>query len=574
MCVSDIADTCNSSTGDSEVSATSASTRATTPDQTKVANNTTAATLNSSGSISSIRSVVSESSSAAEAQILHKTYAHELVLNHQGQVTGGTLNALVERIAECDVKQDHDTVVAFMICFRKFVTPRDFAQALLHRFDYSVDNKINGFSICRRVYQIFKKWTETYWDIELDRAALGEIRFFAIHRLPLLSSYEAGILLGLVGRLSTGYTEGTLVVPFVPFVSNVRPSAELYGVDDVLQAKLLSKRDLIALRNACNGGKSCSIMDFHCTEVARQITLISNSKFREITQQELLSLVEDGQNGQHMSKLAEIDNSIVYLVVESVLNIEVTKKRAAMIKQWIKIASFCEKLSNYEGILMITAGLKKAAIMRLKVTWSYVAEKHRSRMNELCELVEQGPSNWKNMRKRLDESAAPCQPFLGMYQTDMQFLAQGNAKTRILPGSSADPADAISVVNFDRYMRIARLICQVQRFQVPYQKTQPVEELQAWLKMQYQRMQDLYKDDVVSFHKLFEMSYACEPRVEPPKAPETTQGERDGSTAGDSRPTTGKDRLENRGLSLDRLSNVFGLHGVALGRQDLVASSQ
>ena len=80
--------------------------------------------------------------------------------------------------------------------------------------------------------------------------------------------------------------------------------------------------------------------------------------------------------------------------------------------------------------------------------------------------------NQASLRKRLEDAPAPCLPFLGLYLTDLTFVDAGNPKTRELPGSASETGEPVTVINFDKYMRTARIISSLRRFQVPY-KIQP-----------------------------------------------------------------------------------------------------
>lgn len=76
-------------------------------------------------------------------------------------------------------------------------------------------------------------------------------------------------------------------------------------------------------------------------------------------------------------------------------------------------------------------------------------------------------------RQRLKKVVPPCVPFLGLYLTDLTFINDGNPDTRGAQG----------LINFDKYYKTSRIICEVQRFQHPYSLLDVVE-LQGWLQAQ------------------------------------------------------------------------------------------
>ena len=60
-----------------------------------------------------------------------EAHAHELVTNPDGQIAGGTLPALVEKLTPCDSHPDSVFLNTFYLTFRLFTTPTEFAQCLI-----------------------------------------------------------------------------------------------------------------------------------------------------------------------------------------------------------------------------------------------------------------------------------------------------------------------------------------------------------------------------------------------------------------------------------------------------------
>ncbi|KAI6924311.1 ras GEF, partial [Hortaea werneckii] len=218
-------ETCRSSNRNSGGSIISHnSTRATSPERVEDHTPTDPTLLSSFNSISSIRS---ETEAETEAQLLHKTYANELVFNKDGQVTGGSLPALVEKLTTHDTAPDAQFVTAFYITFRMFTTPRELAQDLISRFDYIGDSKEVGTPARLRIYNIFKGWLETYWNPDADKDALGEIRYFVLHRLKPHLPPAGERLAELVRKLAAGYHTGTINGPLVSGVGKTSLSVGL-----------------------------------------------------------------------------------------------------------------------------------------------------------------------------------------------------------------------------------------------------------------------------------------------------------------------------------------------------------
>lgn len=530
------AETYRSSARDSGISHVSeVSTRATTPDPAKESSSPDAALLNSFGSLSSIRSSTTDTDSDAETRLLQRTYASELTLNKDGQVSGGSLPALVEQLTTHDSAPDPQFVSAFYITFRMFTSPRDLAQALITRFEYVGDGKEVGTPVRLRIYNVFKGWLETYWDAEADKVALGDIRYFALHKLrPHLPS-AGERLVELTRKVTTGYHTGTITGPLVSGVGKTSTSiGTQYDADANIPEPVITKSQLSALRA---GGTSCSILDFDALELARQFTLMTSKIFCDIQPQELLSLEwgrKNTQKARNVRSMCTINTDLAHVVGDTVLTPEDAKKRALVIKQWSKVGMHCLALNNYDSLMAIMCSLNSTVVQRLRRTWELVSKKTKTRLSELNTVVDYS-RNQASLRRRLESPTAPCLPFLGIYLTDLTFVDAGNPKTRELPGRASENGETVSVINFDKHMRMAKIISHLQKFQVPY-KLQPVPEMQTWMDMHLQRMRQGNDEMVGNLHR---RSLVVEPKLEDVmKSVRPAEGDERPKTAG------GKERLE------------------------------
>jgi hypothetical protein len=481
--------------------ASAVSTRATTPDHTKESNSPDPNLLNSFGSVTSLRSAATtDENSDVESQLLQKTYAHELTLNKEGQVTGGSLAALVEQLTTHDSAPDAQFVTAFFLTFRSFTTPRELAQALIHRFDYIGDSKSVGTPVRLRVYNIFKGWLEVYWNAEADRDALGDVRFFALHKLKPHSSQAGDRLVDLTRRVTNSYSTGTFNGPLVSGVGKVSMSiGSQYENEGTAPEPVMSKNALNMLRNAAT---TCSITDFEPLEIARQLTLLASKTFCEIQPDELLSLEwnkRDTTRARNVRNLCILNTDLAHVVGDTILGPDDAKRRALVIKQWCKVATACLDLNNYESLMAIMCSLNSSVVQRLKRTWESVNKKTKAKIEELNAIVDFS-RNHASLRRRLETPVAPCLPFLGVYLTDLTFVEAGNPKMRDLPGTTNESGEAVSVINFDRHMRMAKIVTHLQKFQVAY-KLQEVPELKSWLQQHLQRMREGHAAMVGQLHR-------------------------------------------------------------------------
>ena len=552
MSIAGSTETFCSSMRDSGATAVSqASTRATTPDHAKDSVMLDPAMMGSFASISSMPSLATEDSMDVETQLLQKSYILELTRNKEGQITGGSLPALVEQLTAHDLTPDPQFVSAFFLTFRRFAEPRELAQSLIHRFEYVGDSRTTGTPARLRIYNFFKGWLETYWHAEADKDALGEIRFFALHKLKQVLPQAGDRLIELTRRISEGYAKGSLTGPLVSAVGKSSTSFVAENEKDI-PSPIVTNKQLNALRLATGGGAQCSILDIDPTELARQITIMMMTTYCEIRPEELLSMDWGNNNtkkAMHIRKMCLLNTDLANLVADSILSPDDAKKRANVIKHWAKIGLALLELNNYDSIMSIMCSINSSVVQRLKKTWELVNKKTRAKLEELDHVIDIS-KNYTTLRRRLEAPTTSCLPFLGIYLTDLTFVVAGNPKRREIPGSVSESGQALSVINFDLYMRIAKLVSHMQRFQAPY-RLQTVPELQNWLEMQLKRMREGPDAMTNKFHRRSTM-------VEPKDAdkrqhapmPEIREGERP-KTAASSYSDLGKwYNLKNASFSI------------------------
>ncbi|KAI9697050.1 MAG: hypothetical protein M1836_005011 [Candelina mexicana] len=492
---------------DSETSNQShTSTRATTPEQPLFEKRRTShISLHPSGSLSTLADCED-----AEAQILEKTLAHELTFNKEGQISGGTLGALVERLTTHDSTPDALFVSTFYLTFRLFATPTEFAEALIRRFDYAASSPHIAGPVRLRVYNVFKGWLESHWRHQLDKEAQDLILSFALFKLKPVLPSAAKRLAELSEKVST--VRGPLVPRLVSSIGKTNTSISQYvSPDTPLPAPITPKSQTNALKNWIISGASISILDLDPLELARQLTIKVSRIFCSILPEELLATEWTKKSGSvavNVRAMSTLSTDLANLVAGSILHLEDAKKRALVIKQWIKIAKKCVELNNYDSLMAIICSLNSSTILRLRRTWELVAQKTKNTLDNLRSIVDVS-RNYAILRQRLQNHVPPCLPFVGTYLTDLTFVDVGNQPTRQLPADGDNVG--MSVINFDKHMKTAKIIGELQRFQIPYRLAE-VPELQEWIGAQIQRVRKSENTNVQNYYR---RSLLLEPREKP-----------------------------------------------------------
>jgi hypothetical protein len=488
------------------------STRATTPDHLPSKKLSAQTLMSSFGSSSELRSLASEDVAAGEEHLLETSYVHELIYNKEGQISGGSLPALVEQLTTHESTPDVVFVTAFYLTFRLFTTATELTQCLIDRFDYIGNSQSVGVPVRLRVYNVFKGWMESHWSPDSDSEALGLILSFATGKLRA-SLPAAGKRLAELTSKVTEVRAGALVPRLVSAIGKTSVSnVTLTLSDSNLPSAVVSKSQLNHLRASKEGRAQCSILDFDPLELARQFTLIESKLFCSIQPEELLALEwtkKSESKAVNVKAMSTLSTDLANLVADTILQLEDAKKRAVMIKQWVKIAAKCLELNNYDSLMAIICSLNSSMVMRLKKTWEIVSAKTKARLEELKTITDVG-RNYAVLRQRLHNHVAPCIPFVGIYLTDLTFIDVGNGTTRQLPGDAEH--DSVSVINFDKHMKTAKIINQLQSFQVPY-RLAAVPEMQEWMEAQIQRVRSSDQSNVQSYYR---RSLLLEPRESQP----------------------------------------------------------
>lgn len=496
---------------DSETSAVSgASTRATSPDIpcTRILEASPVC-----DKMSFSQSTMADDGEEAEIAIQQKTFAHEIVYNKEGQISGGTLPALIERLTTHDSTPDATFVATFYLTFRLFATPIEFAQALIDRFCYVADSPRTAGPIRLRVYNVFKGWLESHWRNNCDNPALEVIHSFATRQLHVVLPTAGKRLAHLVEKVNAA--QGPLVPRLLSSMGKTNTCIATYVPPDAPSpAPIITKSQLAALKAWKNGGASISILDFDPMELARQFTIKESRIFCSILPEELLATEwtkKTGSMAVNVRAMSTISTDLAHLVADSILQLQDLKLRAKTIKRWVKIASKCLELANYDSLMAIICSLNSSTILRLKRTWDQVTCKTRATLEDLKGIVDCS-RNYAVLRQRLQNTATPCLPFVGIYLTDLTFVDVGNQTMRQL--NSDDTDNAVAVINFDKHVKTAKIISELQRFQIPYRFTE-IPELQTWMQDQLIRVRSSDQSNLQSYYR---RSLLLEPREQaPPK---------------------------------------------------------
>ncbi|CAN6643886.1 hypothetical protein TRVA0_020S00980 [Trichomonascus vanleenenianus] len=242
-----------------------------------------------------------------------------------------------------------------------------------------------------------------------------------------------------------------------------------------------------------NQGTNVCIMDIDPADVAIQLTVMDSALFCQLQPEELLGRNFGKKRGEigkspNVAMMAALTNQLSSFVGDTILSGDAApKQRRNILKHWIKVAERCVELRNFNSLVGIVSVLQSVNIQRLRKTWDLLSPRYHAMFNSLKE-ISSPERNFAGYRNQIRTKEPPCVPFLGVYLSDLTFLVEGNVRERHfeIPRTSDEEIESnqvrvIKVINFDLYERIAKVVGEIQKFQVPYRL--PVsKELQTWLR--------------------------------------------------------------------------------------------
>ncbi|SCV68142.1 BQ2448_263 [Microbotryum intermedium] len=427
--------------------------------------------------------------------------AREISFNADGRVTGGTLRCLVERMTLHDTTIDPLFSNTFFLTFRMFSSPPQLVQALFARFDIVAPRGLDKaqlqlwnskklIPVRLRVYNFLKTWVETYWKADQDHIVLEPLRLFCQTRLAKAMSNPSARLMELLNKRERGTD---VVRSSTPGGVGSLPQQALAGAPSpIVNKSLLNSLKLMAVNTL-----SFSILDVDPLELTRQITIIESRVYSRIGVEELLSGDFAKPYGP-IRQMSTMSTKLTGWITETIVNESESKKRAALLKYFAKVADRCFQTKNYNALFAVLCALNSSTVARLRRTWDALAPKYRVLLDQLRKATDHG-RNYAEYRATIRQAVPPCLPFVGLFLTDITMSSEGNPPFRPSP---VDPA--LRLINFDRFQvspkarstsslhvlkadatnlpsqKMSRIVGDLQRFQVPYNFV-VVPELQALL---------------------------------------------------------------------------------------------
>ena len=382
----------------------------------------------------------------------------------EGEIRAGTFSALVEALYSAKTQQVNDYQRIFVLTYRGFAEPRKVFHELIKNFDKYDENSMEKL----RIGGFLKKWTSDHWhDFEEDSQLLREYTEF-VERISSKGKLGPSLRLTLEQKRNSQGPKRTVVFNEAPPTS-------------VLPNKMIK-----------------SILDISPVEIARQMTIVEYNTIKLIEPKECLRTAwtkKDkeikSKNLLEMIKLFNTTSRWIACIICSEMKLS---SRVAIITHLIDVMKALRELNNFNGVFEILSGIGNSSVHRMHKTFKSLKSGAARYLEEMRNLTNPQKS-WVSYRGVLHSSNPPCVPFVGVYQTDLTFIEDGNPDVY-----------ASGLINFKKCRLNSSVITEIRQYQQqPYNlKHAPV--VADFLKHQMNNSQ-------LSEKALYDLSLQAEPRA-------------------------------------------------------------
>ncbi|KAH8553735.1 ras guanine nucleotide exchange factor domain-containing protein [Umbelopsis sp. PMI_123] len=408
----------------------------------------------------------------------------DIVENMEGDVKGGTLSALTERLTSHQFL-DTNFNGTFLLTYRSFCTTEDLLSLLEARYTIKPPNDLTEedlelwmekkLKLVRlRVFNVLKNWLETYF-IEEDSLSLERLQKFTNSTIRDTLAFSAEQLDKLIKKRQETDDQGGLR----KMVLNLGVTAPPPIVPKNL--------------------KRLKLLDIDTLELARQLTILDFKLYSSIRPIECLDKAwsRDDARGEvavNVKSSIEFCNQVTAWVTDTILSQNEIRKRCNVIKYWVQVAERCRQLNNFNTCMAVLSAFDNSAIGRLKRTWEVVGARTQHTLAYIRKLMGAN-KNFTEYREIIHSINPPCIPFLGIYLQDLTFIEDGNSN--FLKKSK-------NLINFSKRMKTAEVIREIQQYQSAPYALETVKEIQYVIHLNLQNSRD---EDT-----LYALSCALEPR--------------------------------------------------------------
>ena len=313
----------------------------------------------------------------------------------------------------------------FLCCFMTFAQPREIMAYLITRFCQNENKNIKDIVI--RLLDIWTSMTSVQFDENMIETLIVLKNFCKKNGMNLFDEKLECMIGKLRGTNKVDDDGNEKSIP-VPIISDSLPE------------------------------EKWSLQNISPIELARQVTLIHCSIFKQIEPRELLDEVWGDKNSEMSKNINTLVNHFTIFsnyVSLSIIVGESPKSRARTFKNWIDVANAFYELNNFHGMFSVIMGLTHRSIIRMTTTMKYALKtnpKRKTAYNEMLNICDFN-NDFQNYRAVIEKAHEPCIPFIGCYQKDLIYVQE------------SFPNKINGLINFKKWQECYKLITIVSNYQ-------------------------------------------------------------------------------------------------------------
>eukprot|EP00011_Vannellida_sp_DIVA3-517-6-12_P004746 CAMPEP_0114636138 /NCGR_PEP_ID=MMETSP0168-20121206/16836_1 /TAXON_ID=95228 ORGANISM="Vannella sp., Strain DIVA3 517/6/12" /NCGR_SAMPLE_ID=MMETSP0168 /ASSEMBLY_ACC=CAM_ASM_000044 /LENGTH=787 /DNA_ID=CAMNT_0001847851 /DNA_START=1 /DNA_END=2366 /DNA_ORIENTATION=- len=367
------------------------------------------------------------------------------------EVKAATLPKLVELLTY-ENYPDTKYAKAFLLTYRSFMTPVELLERLILRYCLSPPETMpiaeaKGVKGTRqvpvrlRVLNVIKYWVDQHYDLDFKD--------------PNMTKLFHDFLSNTIAKTGNQM--------FAESIGRLLEKKQLHAEEDPMP---------VLVGNPPQSSIPHIVTLFHIdpVEIARQLTLIDQALYKKLQAVEFMkqawSKRDKRTRAPNICAISDRFNAVSNWVVHDICTKRSLSERVQTIQKFIIIATQCSQLNNFQSALALVAGLMNTAVYRMKKSWETVGKDSFMVLKDLSSLMDK---SFKTYRVRLASATPPCIPYIGLWQTDLTFLDDGN------------PEFIEGLVNFKKMRKLADTIMLIQQYQNDWYCLTPVESVQKYL---------------------------------------------------------------------------------------------
>lgn len=188
------------------------------------------------------------------------------------------------------------------------------------------------------------------------------------------------------------------------------------------------------------------------TDLARQITLIDFSLYRQIKEREYLKESWKTLAFSNIRNMQQHRDELTRWAATCIVKLDTVESRANMISKFIDVAQQCLNLRNFSGFFAVMKAVMHPSVERLSHSWKLV-KPHVLQTLKSFQVICSKEEHYKNYKAKQEASMPPCIPFLEVHLEEISYIDSYNPDI----GKGG-------IINFTKHRKIARLIRSVDQY--------------------------------------------------------------------------------------------------------------